>query len=175
MIHAQINKCRFIAWFVFVLFCMGGVVGLCNATETSVQNPSTGVLKLEGTDLDYLVLHRKDGHTERITPPGQIIELPPGEYRFEQVRLKGNYTCLNMGGARSDWVTVAADKPATLKVGGPLVPTIKVQRQGRILQLSYDLRGVGGETYMGGDRSKPPTFAVYRGQKKIASGKFEYG
>jgi hypothetical protein len=141
------------------------------------MNPNSrlGKLKLEGSHLDYIELRAKDGHTERITRPDQIIELPPGEYRFEQVRLKGNYTCRNMGVTRSDWVTVAADRPATLKVGGPLVPTVKVQREGRILRLRYELQGVGGETYTGGAGTKPPTFAVYKGQKKIASGKFEYG
>jgi hypothetical protein len=36
---------------------------------------------------------------------------------------------------------------------------------------------VGGETYQTArqDRFKPPEFAIYKGAKKIASGKFEYG
>ena len=130
-------------------------------------------MKLEGTRLDYIELFAKDGHTERITRPEQTIELPAGEYRLQQARLRGYTYRRRVSG--HDWVTVGADKPATLKVGGPLVPTVKVQGQGRILRLSYELRGVGGETYTGGDRSKPPTFAVYKGQKQIASGQFEYG
>jgi len=167
--YLQINKRGYARFLVFVLFCMGMAAGLCNA-----QDPPTGVLKLEGKHLDYIELLAKDGHTERITRPEETVELPPGEYRLQQARLKGGYT-YSRRVSGYDWVTVAADKPATLKVGGPLVPTLKVQRQGRILRLSYELRGVGGEAYTGGDRSKPPTFAVYKGQKEVASDKLEYG
>lgn len=170
MRYLQISRCRCARFFVFVLFCVGAT-GLCNGQEVGAKNPPTGVLKLEGTHLDYIELHAKDGHVERITRPEETVELPPGEYRLRQVRLEGGYT----SGGRVDWVTVAVDKPATLKVGAPLVPAVRVQRQGRILRLTYELRGVGGEIYTGGDRSKPPTFAVYKGDKQIASGKFEFG
>ena len=172
MRYLQISRCRCARFFACVLFCIG-TAGLCNAQGAGTKNPATGVLKLEGTHLDYIELHAKGGKTERITRPEETIELPPGEYRLQQVRLEGGYTWRSIGS--TDWVTVAVDKPATLKVGAPLVPTITVQRQGRILRLTYELRGVGGKTYTGGDRSKPPTFAVYKGDKKIASGKFEFG
>ena len=175
MLYMQTNKFRFVSLLDLVVFCLGAAVGLCDAQESSTKDPPLGVLKLEGKHLDYLELHARDGHTERFTRPEETVELPPGEYRLQAARLKGGYTCNGMGISGGDWVTVAVDKPATLKVGGPLVPTIKVQRQGRILRLSYELRGVGGEAYTGGDRSKPPTFAVYKGQKKIASGNFEFG
>lgn len=72
-------------------------------------------------------------------------------------------------------VSINAGHQETIKVGAPLIPTIKVQRKSRILRLSYDLLGAGGEAYTTGDRSKPPTFAIYKGQKQIASGKFEFG
>jgi hypothetical protein len=62
-----------------------------------------------------------------------------------------------------------------LKVGAPLKQTVRVQRQGGILVLNYELLGVGGEKYTGPDRSKPPTFTVYKGDKEIASDKFEFG
>jgi len=175
MICVQVSKSRFVALLILVLLCMDAGVGLCNAEETGAKDPPLGVLKLEGSGLDYIELFAKDGHTERITRPNQTIELPPGEYRLKQVRLKGGYAYYDRGISGYDWVTVAADKPAALRVGAPLVPTLKVQRQGRILRLSYQLLGVGGEAYAGGDRSKPPTFAVYKGKKQIASGQFEFG
>jgi len=175
MTYMQTNKFRFVSLLGLVVFCLGAAVGLCDAQESSTKDPPPGVLKLEGNHLDYLELRARDDHTERITRPEESVELPPGEYRLQAARLKGGYTCNNMGVSGYNWVTVAPDKPATLKVGGPLVPTVKVQREGRILRLSYELRGEGGEAYTGGDRSKPPTFAVYRGQKKIASGRFEFG
>jgi hypothetical protein len=175
MICVQVSKSRFVALLILVLLCMDAGVGLCNAGETGAKDPPLGVLKLEGKHLDYLELHARDGHVERFTRPEETVELPPGEYRLQAARLKGGYTCNGMGISGGNWVTVTVDKPAALKVGSPLVPTLKVQRQGRILRLSYELRGEGGEAYTGGDRSKPPTFAVYRGQKKIASGRFEFG
>ena len=175
MNYALIGRCRCASLLVLLFFCMDAGINLCNAQETDVKSPPLGVLKLEGSSLDYIELFAKDGHAERITRPEETVKLPPGEYRLQEVRLRGGYTYYNRGIPRYTWTTVAADKPATLKVGAPLVPTLRVQRQGRILQLSYELRGSGGETYTGGDRSKPPTFAVYKGDKKIASGKFEFG
>jgi hypothetical protein len=52
---------------------------------------------------------------------------------------------------------------------------VKAKRQGGILVLNYELLGVGGEKYTGPDMSKPPTFTVYKGDKEIASDKFEFG
>jgi len=173
MSYSQVTKCRCAKLLILILSI--GAAGLCNGQEAGMKEPHTGILKLEGNYLGYIELHARDGHTERITRPEETIELPEGEYQLREVRLKGGYTYNSMGVSGPSWVTVAADKPATLKIGGPLVPTINVQRQGRILRFSYELRGVGGEAYTGGDRSKPPTFAVYKSQKQIASGKFEYG
>jgi hypothetical protein len=175
MSNLRASKWAGAALLILLLLCMNAGIGRCYAQETGAKDAPPGVLKLEGRHLGYIELHARDGHTERITRPEETIELPPGEYRVQQVRLEGGYTCNNMGVSGYDWVTVAADKPATLKVGAPLIPTVKVQREGRILRLSYELRGVGGEIYTGGNRSKPPTFAVYKGQTQIASGQFEFG
>jgi hypothetical protein len=43
--------------------------------------------------------------------------------------------------------------------------------------MAYQLVGAGGEAYQlaNQDRSHPPEFAVFKGDKKIASGKFEFG
>ena len=172
MCYLQVDKRRCAKLLSLVFFCIV-VAGLCNAQEAVAKEPVTGVLEFEGTHLDYIELHAKDGHVERITRPEETVKLPPGEYRLQQVQLKGGYLWRNMG--RGDWVTVAMDKPATVKVGAPLVPTIKVQREGRLLRLSYELHGIGGETYIDSDRGEPPTFAVYKGDKQITSGEFEFG
>ncbi len=173
MSYSQINECKCAPLVGFVLFCLGAAVGLCDAQETGEKDPPLGVLKLEGNHLEFIELRAKDGHVEQITRPEETIELPPGEYLLGEVRLKGGYTRQRLGDVGR--ITVDKGKEEILKVGAPLVPTIKVQREGRILRLSYELRGVGGETYTGGDRNKPPTFAIYKGQKQIASGKFEFG
>jgi len=74
-----------------------------------------------------------------------------------------------------NWIDVGEDKPAVLKVGAPLKQILKAERQGRVLTLDYQLLGIGGENYVRDDRDNPPTFTVYKGDKKIASGTFEYG
>ncbi len=173
MIFARTNKYRLTDSLFIVLLLLGAGVCLCQAQEPNKPDSAVGELKLEGQHIEQLVLSRNDSHTETLNNPGQITRLPAGEYLLQEVRLKGGYIRSRI--STSERITVRAGQQEVLKVGAPLVPTIKVQRQGRILRLSYDLLGAGGESYTGGDRSKPPTFAVYKGQKQIASGKFEFG
>ena len=169
----QTNKCKFVDSLVVALLFLGAGACLCHAQEPNKPGLAMGELKLEGKHLEQLVLQRNDGHTETFNNPGTIIRLPAGQYVVQNVRLKGSYTLSRSVG--SERMTIKADQQEILKVGAPLVPTIKVQRQGPILRLSFDLLGTGGESYNSDDRSKPPTFAVYRGQKQIASDKFEFG
>ena len=67
--------------------------------------------------------------------------------------------------------------PVVLNVGGPLTNSVTAGRHGPDLRLAYLLVGAGGETYQMAkqDRSKPPQFAIYMGEKKIATGDFEFG
>jgi len=59
--------------------------------------------------------------------------------------------------------------------GGPLQP-ITVERHGRLLVLTYGPKpGADGSVSFTGPRGAPPRFAVYQGQRQIASGRFEYG
>jgi hypothetical protein len=43
--------------------------------------------------------------------------------------------------------------------------------------MDYRLLGADGVTYQlaNQDRSQPPGFAIYKGEKKVVSGKFEFG
>ncbi|MFB0554480.1 MAG: hypothetical protein ACETWQ_14340 [Phycisphaerae bacterium] len=175
MIFPQTAKLRFTSSLITILLFLGIGVCLCEAQEALEQNSAAGELNLQGENIEYLVLIRKDGHKEIISRPTGTVKLPVGEYRLQQVRLRGGYICRSSRTPVSDWIIVAESKPAVLKVGGPLKHSVRVQRQGRILVLNYGLQGVGSEIYTGGDRSKPPTFTVYKCDKKIASGKFEFG
>ncbi len=175
MIFAQTAKFRFASSLITILLFLGIGVCLCQAQEANKQNSALGELKLQGKYINYLVLRRKDGHSEKFNRPSEAIEMPVGEYRLQEVRLKGGYTCRLLSVPGRDWVRVSEDKPSMLKVGAPLEQTVKAKRQGRILVLDYELVGAGGEKYTGGDRSKPPTFTVYKGDKEIASDKFEFG
>jgi hypothetical protein len=151
------------------------VLCLCGAQKAHGQEPNQGELKLECKYIKQLVLESKDGERQRFDQPAESIKLAAGQYRVREVHLEGGYDCIIWQFSDKDWITVDANKPATLKVGAPLKQVIKAQRQGRLLSLDYELVGIGGEKYGVDDRSKPPTFNVYKGDKKIASGTFEYG
>ena len=160
---------------ITTLFFLGIGICLCQAQEADKQDSTLGELKLQGKCIERLVLRHKNGRTETFNWLEETIKLPVGEYRLQEVRLKGGYTCRPLSVSTRDWITIAEDKPSMLKVGAPLKQTVRVQRRGRILVLNYELLGAGGEKYTGSNRSKPPTFTVYKGDKKIASDKFEFG
>lgn len=160
---------------ITTLFFLGIGICLCQAQEADKQDSTLGELKLQGKCIERLVLRHKNGRTETFNWLEETIKLPVGEYRLQEVRLKGGYTCRPLSVSTRDWITIAEDKPALLRVGAPLKQTVKAQRQGRILVLNYELRCLGGEIYTSSDRNKPPAFTVYKGEKEIASDKFEFG
>ena len=86
--------------------------------------------------------------------------------------------------ASAGLVTMISERtPALLRVGGPLTNSVSVNRRGKILLLNYELVGAGGVLVGAGgayqlvnpDRLHPPEFVIYQGDKKVASGKFEFG
>jgi hypothetical protein len=159
-----------------ILFvCFPTVVAFSQQYVAEANQPAQGELKIEGKFIKQLVLESKDGERQRFDQPAESIKLAAGQYRVREVHLEGGYDCIIRQFSDEDWITVDANKPATLKAGAPLKQILKAERQGRILALSYELSGIGGENYVRDDRSSPPTFTVYKRDKKIASGTFEYG
>ena len=57
---------------------------------------------------------------------------------------------------------------------GPLLP-VTVEHQGRLLVLTYGPKSSGGLMADSNPRREPRRFAIYRGERQIASGQFEYG
>lgn len=176
MILTQTAKFR--SFNVIIALLLLWITGtcLCNVQETNSQDPTTGELKLEGKSINRLILQRQDNNgREEFRRPEQIIKLPTGKYYLHEVHLEGGYICYASRESKLLQVNVTPDEPGTLKIGAPLKQIINVNRQGRNLVMNYELLGVGGEKYTGGNRSQPPTFTVYKGNKKIASDKFEFG
>jgi hypothetical protein len=69
-----------------------------------------------------------------------------------------------------------APQELTALDGGSLQPGITVERQGRLLVLTYGSKPGSGVLSSGVDPGQePPGFVVYRGQRPIAVGQFEYG
>ena len=157
--------------FITAGFFLGCISSICPAQE---QNSGIGQLRIEGERIERLVLKRNDGNTEQFDNPHESIKLPVGEYKIQDIRLNGGYSIRNPGALSHNRVTVSEDEPVTLKAGAPLKQTVKIKRQGPVLMLSYELIGMGGESYVIA-RNKQPSFKILKGDKEIASGKFEFG
>ncbi len=167
----QTSKSRPVSLFLSVLFLLN--TGICHS-QVQEENPVTGELKLEGKHIQQIVFIDKGRKREKFENPGESIRLPAGEYQLREVRLEGGYVSRFIA-ASGRWTTVNKDKPNVLKVGAPLKQSVSVQRRRNLLVLDYELLGVGGHKYVQARRGTPPQFAIYRGDKKIASGKFEFG
>jgi hypothetical protein len=103
--------------------------------------------------------------------PGVSVFLPPGNYTIQYIYLRGGY----QSGPRDEILTLIPNATNRLAVGTPLKSTVSVNRQGRMLNLNYQLLDDQGRKYTNPNRSDPPRFVVYQGQREIGSGTFEYG
>ena len=74
-----------------------------------------------------------------------------------------------------EWVAVGAEPEATLKLGAPLKQKIRLERQGTLLVVNYDLVGQRGEKYTPVRSGDKPRFIVYKGDSRIFSAELEYG
>lgn len=143
------------------------------------EQPALGKLNITGDFIQRLVL-QNGPYLVVLDQPESVASVPVGRYSRPGVWLKkGDAEAYrDSSSSRSDkWITVDEEKPAVLAVGGPLTNSVSINRQGKYLRLNYELLGAGGEAYQlaQADRSRPPEFAVYQGDRKIASGKFAYG
>jgi hypothetical protein len=145
------------------------------------QPAALGDLKITGKYIKRLMLPGNN-YLAILDHPAGTVKVPAGNYKQPSVLLeKGG---IEASSTADPWqsdtkIVVTADGkvPAVLDLGGPLTNSVAVARHGRDLRLDYRLIGAGGVTYqlVAQDRSQPPEFAVYRGDKQIASGKFEFG
>jgi hypothetical protein len=144
------------------------------------RQPELGELKLTGQFIQRLVVTGSK-YTVVLDQPEPVVKVPVGSYRGCQVQLgKGGVEAYreadrSRGSGNEKGITIATGKPALLAVGGPLTNTVAANRRGRVLNLSYELVGMGGENYQLLGARRQPEFVAYRAGKKIASGKFEFG
>lgn len=143
------------------------------------QPAELGELKLTGAFIQRMLL--SDGPCVVVLDaPAKTVRVPVGRYGDHQVRLGKGSTAAHLERSHRDVrkpVLVAKDQPATLAAGGPLTNSVTVTRRGNHLVFNHRLLGADGESYQLGARNylNPPRFAVYQGDRKIASGKFEFG
>jgi hypothetical protein len=142
------------------------------------QRPSLGELKITG---DFVRRVTLEGglYMVVIDKPEAVVRVPVGSYGPSKVCLKKGDAEAHLDGrtqSSAGRITVNDRKPAVLTAGGPLTNSVSVSRRGKNLALNYQLVGAGGAYQMANqDRSHPPEFTIYQGDKKVASGKFEFG
>jgi len=149
-------------------------VALGNQPNSQSEQPIKYELKLEDGNIEILILQSGD-EKQTFDKPGKSIMLEPGTYQVFHLQLKGVFTYNPYGDTtRLGPIQVGPGEPAILKAGGPLEQRITVQRKGQLLAMDYRLIGAAGESYRN-DRRYPPTFTIYKGDKEITSGKFQFG
>ena len=160
---------------VICIICLSVAAMPVFAQTEADKKIEQGRLKIVGKSIEHLVLVDEDGKRHKFDPPAEVLSLPPGEYRPEQVRLKGRFSCNIYSRTSAYNFKIDPNSTTELKMGAPLTQTITVNRKGKILRLGYGLHGIGKEAYTSSDRSNPPKFAVYKGDTKVGGGKFEFG
>jgi len=149
-------------------------VALGNQADSQSEQPILYELKIEGENIERLIL-QGGGEKQTFENPGESIMLKSGTYQISQLQLKGGFIHYPFGGTTQlGPIQVGPGDPAILKAGGPLEQRITVQRKGQLLTMEYRLIGAAGEYYQN-DRRYPPTFTIYKGDKEIDSGKFQFG
>jgi hypothetical protein len=143
------------------------------------QSVTLGELKITGKYIRRLTLPGGSCLVV-LDQPANTVKIPVGTYNqprvvIEQGGAEANSTISRWPSPRQ--ISVNDRTPTVLNAGGPLTNSVTATRRGRNLNLSYQLVGAGGAAYQLAtqDRSQPPEFAIYRGDKKVASGKFAYG
>jgi len=149
-------------------------VALGNQPNSQSEQPIKYELKLEDGNIEILILQSGD-QKQTFDRPGKSIMLEPGTYQVFHLQLKGGFIYNPYGNTtRLGPIQIKPGEPAILKAGGPLEQRITVQRKGQLLTMDYHLIGAAGESYLN-DRRYPPTFAIFKGDKEITSGKFQFG
>ena len=151
-----------------------GQTTVCKLEFTPQQPPLTE-LKLSGESLCYAVLCATNGYTVLLHEPPGTVKVPQGVYTVSAAWLKkGPAEAFRLGG---EPLVVKATTATNLVLGGPLTNWVVLERSGRKLLMSYQLKGADGGSYRLAqqDRTQPPEFTVYHGGKKALAGKFEFG
>jgi hypothetical protein len=168
------NLYSFAGWLLLCAVIITSSAALGNQAASQAERPIMYELKLTGGNIERLIL-QSGSQKQSFDRPGKSIMLEPGTYQVSELQLKGGFIHYPYGDtARLGPIQVVPGEPAILKAGGPLEQRITVQSKGQLLTMDYRLIGIAGEGYRL-EREYGPTFTIYKGDKEIASGKFQFG
>lgn len=135
-----------------------------------------GTIQIEAQGVESLSL-RNEQCLVLLNPSDANAVIPEGDYHIDSCLLKYDPNLNGNPQFKADdrIITVRAGSTTSLAVGTPLTNTITVNRHKNKLQLVYGLQGLGGEQYQFYNWKSRPSFDVYKGPIKIASGLFGLG
>jgi len=139
-------------------------------------HPEMGELSVKADGSRHLRL-RSDRLTALLDDPAGTVALPAGSYRVEDCLLCDE----QIRWAAPKFVecgrslSVQPGTTASLQLGKPLTSMVEVSRDRNLLRLGYQLVGAGGERYSYYNWRNYPSFKIYQGPLRIASGTFPFG
>ena len=168
------HLCGFAGRLFLCVVIITSSVALGKKSNSQSEQPILYELKIEGENIERLIL-QSSGEKQTFENPGESIMLKSGTYEVAELHLKGGFAhLLTQGPERLEPIQAGPGGPAIFKAGGPLEQRITVQRKGQLLTMDYRLIGAAGEKYRF-ESVHRPTFTIYKGDKKITSGKFQFG
>ncbi|MGO8698540.1 MAG: hypothetical protein ACLQVY_12565 [Limisphaerales bacterium] len=141
------------------------------------QSFPLGELKITGQFIQRLLLPGGPALVV-LNQPAETVKVPVGRYRAPEVQLgqNGSRAVRSPNFIETESGTkVTATSTAVIVDGGPLTNRVIVNREGRDLRFDYRLIGANEQPYKFVGLVQQPEWSVFRGEKKIASGKFEFG
>ncbi len=169
-------RARYFCCLGAILAMLPGVLPAQSAFDRPRVPQGQAVIQVTGQAIESITLVAEEGNGRQITLPGGRSRLPPGRYRLQMIQLKGGYYAMMLGD--EEWFTLSPGKPHVLRAGAPLTAHVAAVRQGRLLELNYELRDPAGRSYspLRSDlRPSPPEFTILRDGQTIHSGAFQYG
>ena len=149
---------------------------LLEVTFTETTRPM-GQLNIEGKFIKYLAAAGDSLSSLAVfDSPEKTISIPVGNYHIRKIFLDGGAAGLFQAQTITS-LNIKEGEITELKAGAPLNHSVNLSRTGNIFKLNYELLDTGGISYaaLRIRPDVPPTVTVYKGNKIIASGKFEYG
>ena len=143
------------------------------------QSPALGELKITGQFISRLLL--SGGPYEVIlNQPAGVMKVPTGRYSQTQIQLQANGASAFRKSNQSQsgqGISIGGKAPAVLNAGGPLSNSVTADRHGQDLHLDLrpDRRGRGSLPNGGAKPLQAAGIRHLQGEKKIASGAFEFG
>jgi hypothetical protein len=133
----------------------------------------TGIVRFDQRHVQELVL-TGTGLIVRDQPEAKA-EIPAGEYTLERLGLDGGMSFqLGMEPPEVPSLVVTPQQETLFPWGMPLQTVTTAEREGRNIQISFAMKGAGGERY-GTNLSQAPEFVLTQGGKVLVSDKFQFG